>query len=62
MTTENNEILQDFAEVMNDLENARKKAFDKQHHDIGHKISGVIQAFKAFTEEEIVTMDTFLND
>jgi predicted secreted Zn-dependent protease len=62
MTTENTEVLQDFADIIEDLENARKRAFDKNEHNIGHKISGVIQAFKAFTEEEIITMDSFLND
>lgn len=62
MTTEQNEILQDFAELVQDMENARIKAFEKNEHDIGHKISGIIQSFKAFTEEEIIRMDTFLND
>lgn len=62
MTTENNEVLQDFAEIIEDLEKAREKAFEKKEHDIGHKISGIIHSFKTFTEDEIIRMDGFLNN
>lgn len=61
MTTQQTEVLQDFAELVQDMENARIKAFEKNENGIGEKISGIINAFKKFTEEEIIKLDEILN-
>ena len=43
----------EFNELMHDVEKARELAYKKELWDLGHKISGLIQALKAFTPAEI---------